>query len=107
MAVEEFRRIALAIPGAVESSALGYFIFCIEGKSFATIEGADNSTAVVRLTRNQQATLMERQPAAFVPVPGYWARWATPLFSLRLHTNRGVQKCAFHGLSRPRGGETR
>jgi hypothetical protein len=51
MTLNDFRRIALSLPGAEELNGLGYPNFRTGRKRFATIEG---SAAVIRLTRDQQ-----------------------------------------------------
>ena len=58
MTTDDFRRIALSLPGAEELNGLGYPNFCTGRKSFATIE---DSKAVIRLTRDQQVNT-GRQP---------------------------------------------
>ena len=73
MTIEDFRRIALSLPGVEELSGLGYPNFCVERKSFATIEEPD-STAVLRLTRSQQAEFVAAAPEMFAPVSGGWGR---------------------------------
>jgi hypothetical protein len=71
MTIDDFRRIALSMPGAEELSGLGYPNFCAGRNSFATIE---NSTAVLRLTRDQQATFMATAPQMFAPASSGWGR---------------------------------
>src|ERR1700693_5425326 len=53
MTTDDFRHMALSLPGAEELNGLGYPNFRIGRKSFATIE---NSMAVVRFTRDQRPT---------------------------------------------------
>ena len=62
MTTDDFRRIALSLPGAEELNGLGYPNFCTGRKSFATIE---DSKAVIRLTRDQQAAFVAAAPAVF------------------------------------------
>jgi len=71
MTVDDFRRIALSMPGAEELSGLGYPNFCSGRNSFATIE---DSTVVLRLTRDQQATFMATAPEMFAPASNGWGR---------------------------------
>jgi hypothetical protein len=71
MTPDDFRRIALSFPGAEELSGLGYSNFRADRKSFATIE---DSVAVIRLTRDQQATFIATMPEVFAPVAGGWGR---------------------------------
>lgn len=44
--------------------------FRVGRKTFASIEGPDGSTAVVRLTSEQQAMFVANAPGVFAPVPG-------------------------------------
>ena len=71
MTIDDFRRIALSMPGAEELSGLGYPNFCAGRNSFATIE---DSTAVLRLTRDQQATFVATAPKMFAPASSGWGR---------------------------------
>jgi hypothetical protein len=67
MGPEEFRRIALSMPEAEEVYRHGQSQFRVSRKTFATLEGAIDSWAVVRLTPDQQAVFVG---SAFVPVSG-------------------------------------
>jgi hypothetical protein len=71
MTTDDFRRIALSLPGTEELNGLGYPNFRIGRKSFATIE---DSVTVIRLTRDQQATFVATAPAVFEPVSSVWGR---------------------------------
>jgi len=71
MTIDDFRRIALSMPGTEELSGLGYPNFCAGRNSFATIE---DSTAVLRLTRDQQAMFMATAPEMFAPASSGWGR---------------------------------
>jgi hypothetical protein len=79
MTTDDFRRIALAMPGAEERNGLGYPNFRAERKSFATIE---NAVALIRLTRDQQATFMATAPGIFTPAPDAWGRWGSTIVRL-------------------------
>jgi hypothetical protein len=84
MTTDDFRHMALFLPGAEESSGVGYPNFRAGRKSFATIE---NSMAVIRLTRDQQATFVAAAPKVFEPVGG-WGDWAAPILGLMRLTER-------------------
>jgi hypothetical protein len=71
MTTDDFRRIALSLPGTEELNGLGYPNFRIGRKSFATIE---DSATLIRLTRDQQATFVATAPAVFEPVSSVWGR---------------------------------
>jgi hypothetical protein len=70
---DDFRRIALSFPGAIESSHMGTVDFRA-GKIFATLGNPDADWAMVKLTPERQEMLVAAEPAVFVPVPGGWGR---------------------------------
>jgi hypothetical protein len=74
MTPDDFRRIALSQPGAVESSRKGRSDFRVTRKSFASLECRAASVAMIQLTPEQQAMLTKAAPSVFVPVPGGWGR---------------------------------
>jgi hypothetical protein len=67
MALSDFRRIALSMPGTEETNGMGYPNFRTGRKSFAAIE---DSMAVIRLTRDQQATFVAPRPDPCVGIGG-------------------------------------
>jgi hypothetical protein len=74
MAPDDFRRIALSMPEALEVNRRGHSEFRVERKTFASLEGVANAVAVVNLTSEQQSMFMNAAPGAFVPAPGGWGR---------------------------------
>lgn len=77
MTVDDFRRIALSFPGAVESSHMGTADFRA-GRIFATLGYPDAAFAMVKLTPERQEMLVAAEPAIFQPVKGGWgAKGAT------------------------------
>jgi hypothetical protein len=74
MTPDDFRRIALSMPEAVEVYRRGHSEFRVERKTFASLEGPGDSFAMVNLTSEQQAMFMDAAPRTFVPVPGGWGR---------------------------------
>jgi hypothetical protein len=79
MALSDFRRIALSMPGTEETNGMGYPNFRTGRKSFAAIE---DSMAVIRLTRDQQATFVATAPAVFAPDSGGWGRLGSTVIRL-------------------------
>jgi hypothetical protein len=69
-----FRRIALRLPEAVESSHFGNADFRVGGKIFATLSLQSEGYGVLLLTPEQQAGMVEDAPKIFSPVPGGWGR---------------------------------
>jgi hypothetical protein len=70
----DFRRIALSMPDAVESSHFGNPDFRVNGKIFATLGLEKEGYGVLLLTPEQQAGMVEDEPEVFSPVPGGWGR---------------------------------
>jgi hypothetical protein len=68
---EDFRRLALAIPDAVESAHGGHPDFRIGGRVFASLGPAEDQ-AMVNLTPELQAQMIEEIPLAFEPCAGAW-----------------------------------
>jgi hypothetical protein len=68
-----FRKIALAMAGAIEGAHMGHPDFRANGKIFATLH-AGNKSGMVKLTPDQQQTFMLAKPDAFSPESGAWGR---------------------------------
>ncbi|TCS05967.1 hypothetical protein EV278_12642 [Caulobacter sp. BK020] len=71
MTPDDFRRLALALPGAVESSHMGTADFRV-GRIFATLGYPDAAFGMVSLTRDQQEMVTGAEPRVFRLVPGAW-----------------------------------
>jgi hypothetical protein len=74
MDAEDFRRIALNLPGAEESSHMGAADFRVGGRIFATLASQKQGYGNLMLTPAQQAAFVEELPEVFVPVAGGWGR---------------------------------
>jgi hypothetical protein len=74
---DDFRRIALSMPEAIESSHMGHPDFRVSGKIFATLGYPDGAFGMVKLRLEQQEMLVAALPAVFAPVPGGWGRRGT------------------------------
>ena len=73
MTPEDFRRLALELPEAVENAHLGTPDFRVAGKIFATLS-ATRGTGVVKFIREQQEMLCAAEPELFSPVPDRWGQ---------------------------------
>ncbi len=73
MTADDFRRIALGMHGAKESTHMGHPDFRANGKIFATIHH-DHKSGMVKLTPEQQDTFMHEAPSTFAPESGAWGR---------------------------------
>ncbi len=69
-----FRKLALALDGAVENAHGGHPDFRAGGKVFASLGHAGAASAMVKLTPEQQKMVVDAEPAIFVPVNGVWGQ---------------------------------
>ena len=77
MTPENFRRLALDLPEAVELAHLGTPDFRVRGKVFASVSES-KAVATLKLQRGQQEMVCAAEPDLFSPVAG------TGLLRLRL-----------------------
>jgi YjbR len=69
-----FRRLALELPGAVESSHMNHPDFRLNNRIFATLSAQEKGHGVVKLTPEQQEAFISEHPKVFSPVQGGWGR---------------------------------
>ena len=74
MDATDFRRIALSLPGAEESSHMGAPDFRVGGRIFATLASQRQGYGNLMLGLEQQALFVEDAPDVFVPIVGGWGR---------------------------------
>jgi hypothetical protein len=74
MTPDEFRKLALALPEAVEGAHMGHADFRVGGKIFATLGYPDPQIAMVKLSLELREVVTAAEPAVFTPVPGGWGR---------------------------------
>jgi len=72
MTPDRFRALALNLPGAAEGSHQGHADFRVGGRIFATLGFPTRGFAVLLLTPDEQALVVEAEPRVFSPVPGAW-----------------------------------
>ena len=100
-----FRRLALAFPGAFESSHMGSPDFRIgeqkDARIFATLAYGAKGLGTLKLTPEQQADFLAEAPEYFTPAPGGWGRMGMTF----LHLNEadesimaGALKTAYQNL---------
>jgi hypothetical protein len=82
MTAAGFRKIALALPEAVEGAHFGHADFRVGGKIFATLALESEGYGVLLLTPEQQVGMVEDEPKIFSPVPGGWGRMGSTRVSL-------------------------
>ena len=73
VAQDDIRRLALALPEAVEADHHGIPSFRVAGKIFCTIH-QDRPRMMVKLDVEDQRNLAEAHPGVIEAVPGYWGR---------------------------------
>jgi hypothetical protein len=74
MDADDFRRFALSLEGAEESSHMGQADFRVGGRIFATLASEDQGYGNLMLTPEQQAAFVDELPDVFLPVAGGWGR---------------------------------
>lgn len=92
MTTTEFRRMALSLPEAIESSHMDHPDFRVAGKIFATLGYPAKGWGMVKLTPQQQAAFVKDSPEAFVPVNGAWGRRGATTVHLRSVTRETLRK---------------
>lgn len=68
---KDFRRIALGLDGALESSHMGHPDFRAHGRIFVTLQH-DRAWGGLMLTPDQQKQFVKEYPASFKPAAGAW-----------------------------------
>jgi hypothetical protein len=74
MNAKDFRRIALSLAGAEESSHMGQPDFRVDGRIFATLASEKQGYGNLMLTLEQQKAFVEELPEMFLPIHGGWGR---------------------------------
>ena len=81
MKARDFRRIALGLQDAIESSHMAHPDFRVNGRIFATLSG-DDRQGMVKLSPDQQAQFINASPAVFTPASGAWGRQGCTMVQL-------------------------
>jgi hypothetical protein len=87
MTATQFRRLALSLPEAEERAHMGHPDFRVGGKIFATL-GPGEKWGMVKLTPEEQASLIASAPEAFHPASGAWGRRGCTI--VRLHQAKSL-----------------
>ena len=74
MTISDFRRLALSMPEASESSHMAHPDFRVGGKILATLGYPDKDHGMVILPPDEQARLVRTQPKTFAPAKGAWGK---------------------------------
>ena len=101
--IELFRRLALQLPGAVESAHMGHPDFRLNDRIFATLSAQEKGYGVLKLTLEQQQAFITEQPQSFSPVHGGWGRIGMTFIHLD-HADEaliaGALSTAYHNLQK-------
>src|SRR5574338_728071 len=90
MTPDEFRRIALSLPEAVERSHMGHADFRVGGKIFATLGFPNDKFGVAMVTPQDQDLLVRDYPTTFPPAAGAWGARGSTTIRLRAASKRAV-----------------
>ncbi|WP_310418839.1 MmcQ/YjbR family DNA-binding protein [Mycoplana sp. BE70] len=100
MTSEDLVQMALALPGTEENAHFGKRDFRVAGRIFLTLPEAGR--AVCKLTRHQQAMLVETQPGLCAAVPGGWGHrgWTSLYFdSAEVDTVHHIVQTAWRNVA--------
>lgn len=86
MTPTDFRRVALSMPGAIESAHMEHPDFRVGGKIFATLGYPDVDHGMVVLPPNEQARFVKSHPSIFSPAKGAWGRRGSTCVYLEIVT---------------------
>lgn len=81
MTANQFRKLALALPEAVEAEHMGHPDFRVRGKIFATL-GPDDAWGMAKLPPEEQARLVQLEPDVYSPASGAWGRSGCTIIQL-------------------------
>jgi hypothetical protein len=74
MTIDDFRKMALGIPSAIERSHMNHPDFRVAGKIFASLGVPDKQWGMVKLTPEQQRAFIKNEPQVFKAASGAWGR---------------------------------
>src|ERR1700692_305392 len=95
------RRLALHLPGAIESSHMNHPDFRLNNQIFATLSAQEKGCGVLKLTPEQQSAFIADQPHIFSPVQGGWGRMGMTFLNFDQADESimaGALKTAYHNL---------
>jgi hypothetical protein len=96
MTVDEYRRIALSQPEAVESAHMNHPDFRVRNKIFATIYSVKEKQGMVKLTPVQQKQFIKEHPRIFSAASGAWGRSGATIVQIGSATNDIVSRAMNH-----------
>jgi len=88
MTADDFRRLALSLPGATESAHMRHPDFRVGKRVFATLGYPDETRGMVKLTPEQQSVVIKKAPRVFSRANGAWGAAGSTLVLLAAATKR-------------------
>ena len=73
MTADQFRKLALSLPDAIEGSHHAHPDFRVGGKIFASL-WPDGKHGMVKVSMEQQAVVVAAEPDVYEPAAGAWGR---------------------------------
>ena len=92
MNADEFRAVALKVPGAVEAAHMNHPDFRVNGKIFASVSYPDEGWGMVKLTPAQQRAFMKEAPETFSLCAGAWGKNGATSVHLASAKKRSLSK---------------
>ena len=92
MTPEQFRKLALHLPEAVEKEHMDHPDFRVRGKIFATLGYPNETYAMVKLSLVDQDRFTAAEAAIFTPVPGGWGKKGATHIHLKAARKRMVEQ---------------
>jgi len=92
LTANEFRRLALSLPDAIEAAHMGHPDFRVGGRIFATLAYPRTAFAALMLTPEQQELFVRTEPKTFRPVPGGWGKKGATQVELRTAKKAAVRE---------------
>ena len=82
MTPNEFRKLALSFPEAIESAHMRHPDFRVGGRIFATLGYPDQESATVKLSSDDQKEFVRTSASIFQPAKGAWGRQGSTIVYL-------------------------
>src|ERR1043166_7427596 len=92
MTQNEFRKLAMGFPEAIESVHMHHPDFRVAGKIFATLGYPNEHSAMVKLSPDEQGQFVRTNPDLFMPVKGAWGLQGGTTINLPTATTNIVRK---------------
>src|SRR6266513_823397 len=92
MTSNEFRKLALSFPEAIESAHMRHPDFRVGGRIFATLGYPNKDSAMIKLPRDEQREFIRSNPNVFQPAKGAWGRQGSTIVYLPAATTDIVRQ---------------